>query len=853
MSSKHILLIATSFIATLLPIATQSQNACPGITIDQRVDHKRSQFHINMEWDTAITCENPRMTLRSTVFVPTRLFNGTYKVEEIPYDPPEDFDLRSMLRGTPYDSATYNYPADGPVQRLDIATDDIFDWDSIKIDFPFAFFGEIRRGAVVGDNGMLTFNTGAAIGNTTDQRHGNAYSNINPLPWLMGKNEDGNDTCPTCPTSSFGGRTPRADYHHDAIYVCYCDTYPRSDDTTGIFKGVTDSAAYFPCRRIVVSWKNIDPYNVDLNNNYMAVCYEGTNIIEVHIHNFASANTSGYKALIGIQNKDGHPSQPDYSLVTIDGELTQPLANIAPNSPAAFAPEGYNLFGGHNGDTIYKRAFRFTPQGMSDPTFRYYRLFHLENGNDSLVPLTVWNQDQDDTPPNDTNGYYIHHQIINTDTLADAGMYRIEAVVEPHVTSYYVAEINFFGATGFHYQLYDTICVGVDTMNSYQVRTQSQNVCQNDSSVFDIIYDTIMQQITNVEWELIEKINGIDRQLPSSRFRTDNDRKHLVIYRPEIALDDHIDTVMLRSKVDFRNGCSNFDTTYTLMHPLYDHTTTDEICKSEAPYRWNVNGQVKTYYQSTQDMVKMRSRAGCDSIERLNLRILDTMWSPQYVDTCAPIVWRNGKLYSRNNDDTYRNDTIILHTQMGGCDSIVYLRLTIHPYEAIISVDPEVTTLDQLDVELTDVSTGTQSRVWLMPGGEEMTTPTVTYAMPVDADSAVFWLYAKSPYGCVDTASVMVPLQRETFWLPNILLPDDAAGNNIFRISTTQTNNLECFIYNRNGLLVGHFEGVNGSWDCRDLNGNPCPQGTYVYVIRYNTIFNPTQTQLRKGTITLIR
>ena len=88
MSSKHILLIATSFIATLLPIATQSQNACPGITIDQRVDHKRSQFHINMEWDTAITCENPRMTLRSTVFVPTRLFNGTYKVEDIPYDPP---------------------------------------------------------------------------------------------------------------------------------------------------------------------------------------------------------------------------------------------------------------------------------------------------------------------------------------------------------------------------------------------------------------------------------------------------------------------------------------------------------------------------------------------------------------------------------------------------------------------------------------------------------------------------------------------------------------------------------------------------------------------------------------------
>ena len=84
------------------------------------------------------------MILTSTVFVPYEYFNGHYKVESIPYDPPESFDLRSMLHGTEYDSATYNYPANGLVQKLNIPNDDMFDADTIKIDFPFSFFGYIK-------------------------------------------------------------------------------------------------------------------------------------------------------------------------------------------------------------------------------------------------------------------------------------------------------------------------------------------------------------------------------------------------------------------------------------------------------------------------------------------------------------------------------------------------------------------------------------------------------------------------------------------------------------------------------------------------------------------------------------
>ncbi len=876
MNIKKILAVVAATIVLSVPAMAQ----CPGITIDQRVDHRRSQLHINMGWDTAITCESPKMTLTSTVFVPYEYFNGTYKVESIPYDPPEDFDLRSMLRGTAYDSATYNYPADGPVNKLYIPDDDIFDYDSIKIDFPFSFFGYVKTGAVVGDNGMLTFNTAAASGVRTpaSARMGNAYGTyskpIKPIPWLMGQDDNGTDTCPDCPGGSGAGATVYPAHHHDAIYVCYCDTDPRDDECVGIFKGVTDSAAYFPCRRIVVSWDSIDPYGGSSKNNYMVVCYEGTNIIEIHVKNFKVAGTSQYHALIGIQNKTGHPQVNDdnYTERIWDADQgqyidKQVLLFVEDDSPAAFWPDesngsnrSYNLFGGNSGDTIQTRAWRFTPLGDSQMDAIYYRVFTAADGSDSLVALPRKLSTDVNNPPdtNGTNGYYEFYKIVNADTSENDCQWRVRAVVEPNETAKYIVKCRFTGATGFVYDydmISDTIVVGVDTMKTFHIQTLSQTVCQNNSASFDIAYgasmleiDPDMQRIDTVKWEIKQMVNGQYRPIATSRTTFEDHHKHAIIKAPEPRVDK-TDTVMVRAEVEYSNGCSWVDTVYTYMLPLYSIDTNAEICKDAAPFRW----QGRTYDRTglTEDSVKLRTRVGnCDSVLHLHLKISDTMSTPHYVDTCDSFTWRNGKTYTTNNN----TDTIVLHTALAGCDSIIRLHLRIHPYEAAIKVDPEFATLDQLDIELTDISTGTNERTWVMPDGSQSTSESVLYTMPFEADSAVFWLYAKSAKGdCLDTARVMVPMQRETFWVPNILLPDDAAGNNIFRISTTQAQDLECYIYNRQGQLVGHFEGIEGSWDCRDLNGNPVPQGSYVYVIRYTTVWHPEQTMVRRGTITLIR
>ena len=53
-------------------------------------------------------------------------------------------------------------------------------------------------------------------------------------------------------------------------------------------------------------------------------------------------------------------------------------------------------------------------------------------------------------------------------------------------------------------------------------------------------------------------------------------------------------------------------------------------------------------------------------------------------------------------------------------------------------------------------------------------------------------------------------------------------------------------------VLTGEFH-IADTWDGKDLNGNACPQGTYVYIIRYVSTFEPDREHLLKGTVTLIR
>ena len=104
---------------------------------------------------------------------------------------------------------------------------------------------------------------------------------------------------------------------------------------------------------------------------------------------------------------------------------------------------------------------------------------------------------------------------------------------------------------------------------------------------------------------------------------------------------------------------------------------------------------------------------------------------------------------------------------------------------------------------------------------------------------------------CIDTLRRTIPFSHAVQWAPNVFTPN-AGSNNCFTVILNDGVAEEMYVYNRNGLLVNHMKGESPVWDgTRD--GVACPQGAYVWVLRYHTNNCPDYHRVLTGTVTLIR
>ena len=78
-------------------------------------------------------------------------------------------------------------------------------------------------------------------------------------------------------------------------------------------------------------------------------------------------------------------------------------------------------------------------------------------------------------------------------------------------------------------------------------------------------------------------------------------------------------------------------------------------------------------------------------------------------------------------------------------------------------------------------------------------------------------------------------------------------NNRFFPLVQGNITEVEMWIFNRHGEQICYFKGPNGYWDGTTEDGKRCPQGVYVYVMRYRSSFEPLLTQEVKGTVTLLR
>lgn len=115
-------------------------------------------------------------------------------------------------------------------------------------------------------------------------------------------------------------------------------------------------------------------------------------------------------------------------------------------------------------------------------------------------------------------------------------------------------------------------------------------------------------------------------------------------------------------------------------------------------------------------------------------------------------------------------------------------------------------------------------------------------------------------FGCETIAEIAIIESCEArITAPNAFRPGSINEiNTAFRIYSqfVDENNFQILVFNRWGEIVFESEDINFRWNGGNLNnpGEPLPQGTYAYIIRYISRFEPQLgTQTEKGAVILLR
>jgi gliding motility-associated-like protein len=154
-------------------------------------------------------------------------------------------------------------------------------------------------------------------------------------------------------------------------------------------------------------------------------------------------------------------------------------------------------------------------------------------------------------------------------------------------------------------------------------------------------------------------------------------------------------------------------------------------------------------------------------------------------------------------------------------------------------------------------SVGATTYQWNFGEGGSSSEETPTHIFDIENEGTTVLLYAYSNLGCSDTASFYIGFDPGlVYYIPNTFTPDEDQFNQTFLpifTSGIDPYNYQLLIYNRWGEVI--FESLNPEfgWDGTfGQQGNPCPVGTYTYMI---TVKLPAvdERQAIKGHVNLIR
>ncbi len=184
----------------------------------------------------------------------------------------------------PYTPYPYNTPTG--IEDNNLYDDDKYSF-LINLPFNFCFYGSPYSTAVVGSNGLMTFDAGNANCN-------NAYPINTTIPY------NGGTIC---------GPISPAYYPRASIMGAYSDLDPSGSASPGDVKIQWEVVGTAPCRKFVVSYYRVGSFGVSCGftspNTYQMVIHESTGIVEIFTESFTChSSTNNGRGIQGLQNWD---------------------------------------------------------------------------------------------------------------------------------------------------------------------------------------------------------------------------------------------------------------------------------------------------------------------------------------------------------------------------------------------------------------------------------------------------------------------------------------------------------------------------------------------------------------------
>ena len=263
-------------------------------------------------------------------------------------------------------------------------------------------------------------------------------------------------------------------------------------------------------------------------------------------------------------------------------------------------------------------------------------------------------------------------------------------------------------------------------------------------------------------------------------------------------------------------GCDSLFPLHLTLSPSYQFNIDTATC--QAAFLWNdtvfhLSGTYQLHYTSS---------AGCDSDYTIQLTLL-----PSY-DTTIDTIACVGTLEYEGQQFAVPGYYSLNHLTIEGCDSIEHLNILAYPH---------------YDTTYLVTITDTESYRWI--DGNLYTSATDTSIIATDHN------------GCDSIMRLLLtvrPIPRSPdIWVPNIFIPS-AAENNRFKVFSRHVDKMTVTIFHRWGEQVCTFDGLTEEWDGTH-NGILCPEGAYVYLIKYHAteIAEGANNHPIVGTVLLIR